>query len=47
MFALPDQSAFDDVKDIEDAIGLPNDEENDDMLNQDSSSVLGDPVTTV
>lgn len=47
MFALPDQSAFDDVKDIEDAIGLSSDEENDDMLNQDSSSVLGDPVTTV
>ena len=35
------------IKDIEEAIGLPNDEENDDMLNQDSSSVLGDPVTTV
>lgn len=47
MFALPDQSAFDDVKDIEDAIGLPKDEENDGMLNQDSSSVLGEPVTTV
>ena len=47
MFALPDQSAFDDVKDIEDAIGLPSEDEDNDMLNQDSSSVLGDPVTTV